>query len=160
MMRIKASGMIGTVALGIAIAASAPLAPANSGTSDTPAHAPPPMTAPAPSSPPGVLDAREAGARYGQALGVELICYTLRTTPALEHLPGRYTGADRAAFDAEAGKVLSAWREASTCRKAGGPNPCRLVYEWSCREAMREIGPEGHRLPGLIDIKSAASTER
>lgn len=100
------------------------------------------------------LDAREAGARYGQALGVALVCYGLRTTPAADRLASAYAQTGHDAFQAEADKVLAAWREASSCRNAGGPNPCRLVYEWSCRDAIREIGPQGSKIPGLVEEKS------
>lgn len=101
-----------------------------------------------------LIPPREAGARYGQGLGVALICYGLRTTPAFEQLPSQYGGQDRAAFDAETEKVLAAWREASTCKKAGGPNACRLIHEWSCSAAVREIGPQGTVLPGLIEANT------
>jgi hypothetical protein len=97
------------------------------------------------------LPPREAGARYGQALGVALVCYGLRTTSALDRLPTTYTNNSRQAFQEEADKVLAAWREASTCRTAGGPNSCRLIHEWSCRDAILEIGPNGTKMPGLIE---------
>lgn len=100
------------------------------------------------------LEPREAGARYGQALGVALVCYGLRTTSATEKLQSAYSGGDKAAFQAEADKVLSAWREASGCRTAGGPNSCRLAHEWSCRDAVREIGPDGTKFPGLVEAKN------
>lgn len=100
------------------------------------------------------LDARQAGARYGQALGVALVCYGLKTTPAVERLPTNYTGADADLFKAESEKVLLAWRDAKTCKKAGGPNECRLIHEWSCRDAVLEIGPEGTKLPGLVEPKN------
>jgi hypothetical protein len=97
---------------------------------------------------------REAGARYGQALGVALICYGLRTTPAMDRLPSQYTGDARTEFDSESEKTLAAWREAGSCKKAGGPNPCRLVHEWSCSAALKEIGPEGTALRGLVEQKT------
>jgi hypothetical protein len=102
------------------------------------------------------LDPREAGARYGQAMGVALVCYGLRTTPATDRLKAKYSGADQDAFQTEAEKVLSAWREASTCQSAGGPNACRLAHEWSCQAALREIGPRGSKLPGLITEKTSS----
>ncbi len=89
------------------------------------------------------LPPREAGARHGQALGVALICYGLHTTPAVQRLPAEYAGDARAAFESESQKTLAAWREAGSCKAAGGPNACRLVHEWSCRAALLEIGPEG-----------------
>ncbi len=107
-----------------------------------------------------VLDPREAGARYGQALGVALMCYGAETTPAATRLPDKFGGAERTAFQAEADKVLTAWREASSCRNAGGPNPCRLLHEWSCRDAMKEIGPQGTKLPGLITEKTSAHSNK
>jgi hypothetical protein len=100
------------------------------------------------------LEAREAGARYGQALGVALVCYGLKTTPAVERLAAAYPEADQDTFRAEAERVLAAWRASSTCQKSGGPNPCRLAHEWSCRDALREIGPDGTRLPGLVELRN------
>ena len=97
------------------------------------------------------LDARAAGARYGQALGVALVCYGVKTTPALDKLPATYSGPEAELFKAESEKVLLAWRDAKTCKRAGGPNECRLIHEWSCRDAMREIGPQGNKLPGLVE---------
>ncbi|WP_439542039.1 hypothetical protein [Hyphomicrobium sp.] len=126
-----------TLAAAIAAGAEAPSTPAGTA-----------VTLPAP------LPPREAGARYGQALGVALICYGLRTTPALERLPSQYTGDARTEFDSESEKVLAAWREAGSCKKAGGPNACRLVHAWSCRAALNEIGPEGAILPGLVEQKT------
>jgi hypothetical protein len=89
-------------------------------------------------------------------MGVALVCYGLRTTPATDRLKATYSGPDQDAFQTEAEKVLSAWREASTCRSAGGPNACRLAHEWSCQGAMREIGPRGSKLPGLIAEKTSS----
>jgi hypothetical protein len=106
------------------------------------------VTLPAPLAP------REAGARYGQALGVALICYGLRTTPAIERLASQYQGDARTQFDSESEKIVASWRAASSCQKAGGPNACRLVHEWSCAAALREIGPEGTVLPGLVEQKT------
>jgi hypothetical protein len=106
------------------------------------------------------LPAREAGARYGQALGVALICYGLRTTPAVDRLPSQYQGDARSQFDAESAKIVTSWRDASSCKKAGGPNACRLMHEWSCAAAFREIGPEGTALPGLVEQKNAVNRPR
>jgi hypothetical protein len=99
------------------------------------------------------LNAREAGARYGQALGVALVCYGVRTrSEALASLAATYSDAsERENFQTEADKVLKSWQEASSCRKAGGPNECRLIHEWSCRDALLEIGPAGTKAPGLVE---------
>lgn len=103
---------------------------------------------------PAPLPPREAGARYGQALGVALICYGLRTTPAVDRLASQYQGDARTQFDAESEKIATSWRETGSCKKAGGPNACRLVHAWSCAAALREIGPEGTVLPGLVEQKT------
>jgi prophage DNA circulation protein len=102
---------------------------------------------------PAALSARDAGARYGQALGVALVCYGLRTRPeALASLAATYSDASgREDFQAEADKVLKSWQEASSCQRAGGPNTCRLIHEWSCRDALLEIGPSGTKAPGLVE---------
>ncbi len=89
------------------------------------------------------LAAPDAGARYGQALGVAIVCYGLKTTPRVDALKSTYAGGDRAAFKSAADEVIAGWQEARGCRLAGGPNECRLSIEWSCREALGEIGPEG-----------------
>lgn len=100
---------------------------------------------------------REAGARHGQAMGVVLLCYGLKTTPALDRLPEKYTGTDRAAFDDESRKVIAAWQDAGSCQQQRDPNICRLTYEWSCSAAVREIGPDGTVLPGLVEPKTEAA---
>lgn len=97
------------------------------------------------------IDPRAAGARHGQALGVALVCYGLKTTKAVENLPSAYSGEDLTAFKKESEKVLLSWQKAKSCVKAGGPNECRLIFEWSCRDALKEIGPEGTQLKGLVE---------
>jgi len=99
------------------------------------------------------LSARQAGARFGQAAGVELICYDLRTTNVVNELRAKYQDGTLAEFDDEAAKILAAWKSALSCRKATGPNECRLSHLWSCQQAWREIGPEGTAVPGLIEPK-------
>lgn len=100
------------------------------------------------------VDAKLAGARFGQALGSELICYGLKSTEKAKALPAKYTGDDAAAFSRESDKVLAAWREAATCKNAKGPNECRLLFEASCSAAFREIGPNGTSIPGLVEQKT------
>jgi hypothetical protein len=95
--------------------------------------------------------AKEAGLRYGQAMGVARVCYGLRTTEAAARLEHTYQGADGEAFRAEAERILASWQDALSCTKSGGPNECRLIYEMSCRDAYREIGPEGSAFPGLVE---------
>lgn len=101
-------------------------------------------------SPAAAMTPAEAGTRYGQALGVALVCYGMKTTEAVQKLAANYTGDDAKSFQAAADKTLINWQEAKSCVKAGSPNACRLIHEWSCRDALREIGPEGAALPGLV----------
>lgn len=101
----------------------------------------------------GALSPRAAGVRYGQAAGVALVCYGLKVTSASDALKARFEGEALAQFNEEAEKVLASWREMDQCTKSPGPNECRLAHEWSCRDAMREIGPGGSAVPGLVDVK-------
>lgn len=102
---------------------------------------------------PSLLSPNEAGARYGQALGVELMCLDLKMQPAAEALKATYQGTGLDTFTAQSNKVLEMWKDALSCRQAGGPNECKLSHMWSCREALKEIGPGGSKIPGLIGPK-------
>ena len=117
----------------------------------TPAHLQPAATT-QPSVKP--LSAKDAGARYGEAAGAALVCYGLKITPQVAELRGRYQGADLAEFDAQAGKVLKAWRAALDCEHAEGPNDCKVSQQWSCRQALQEIGPSGSEVRGLVEPKN------
>jgi hypothetical protein len=101
----------------------------------------------------GPLSAKDAGARYGEAAGAALVCYGLRITPQVADLRGRYQGDELAEFDAQAAKILEAWRETLTCTHAEGPNDCKISQQVSCRQALQEIGPSGSALPGLVEPK-------
>jgi len=96
---------------------------------------------------------REAGARYGQAAGVALVCYGMRITGGSEELKSKYQGEDLAAFNDQAGRILTMWKDTLSCKNAKGPNECRLSHAFSCAEAMKEIGPAGTKLPGLVEEK-------
>lgn len=96
---------------------------------------------------------REAGARYGQAAGVALLCYGMRTTGASEKLRSNYQGQALADFTDQAERILVMWKDTLSCKHAGGPNQCRLSHAFSCAEAMKEIGPAGTKLPGLVEEK-------
>ena len=107
-------------------------------------------TAPADAKP---LSAKDAGARYGEAAGAALVCYGLRITPQVAELRARYQGADQAEFDAQASKILQAWRGTLNCEQADGPNDCKVSQQWSCRQALQEIGPSGSAVRGLVEPK-------
>lgn len=111
----------------------------------------PASTTPADAKP---LSAKDAGARYGEAAGAVLVCYGLRITPQVADLRARYQGADLAEFDAQAGKILQAWRETLDCQHAEGPNDCKVSQQWSCRQALQEIGPSGSAVRGLVEPKN------
>ncbi|MEQ1576807.1 MAG: hypothetical protein ABL894_04065 [Hyphomicrobium sp.] len=98
---------------------------------------------------------REAGARYGQAAGVALLCYGMRTTGAAEVLKSKYQGEALAAFTDQAERILGMWKDTLSCKHAGGPNQCRLSHAYSCAEAMKEIGPNGSKLAGLVEERPA-----
>jgi hypothetical protein len=97
------------------------------------------------------LTAKEAGARYGEAAGAVLVCYGLKITPQVAELRARYQGDDLTEFDAQAGKILKSWRETLNCEHAEGPNDCKVSQQWSCRQAMQEIGPSGSAVRGLVE---------
>jgi hypothetical protein len=99
------------------------------------------------------LSAKEAGARYGEAAGAVLVCYGLKITPQVADLRARYQGDDLTEFDAQAGKILKVWRETLNCQHADGPNDCKVSQQWSCRQAMEEIGPSGSAVRGLVAPK-------
>ena len=96
---------------------------------------------------------REGGARYGQAAGVALVCYGMRVTDLPEVLKSKYQGQALADFNDQAGRILEMWKDTLSCKHAGGPNQCRLSQAFSCAEAMKEIGPIGSKLPGMVDAK-------
>lgn len=103
------------------------------------------------SAEPETLSAAEAGARYGQARGAGDLCEGLRPSAKVETLSASYGGADLDAFNAAASKVFQAWEDTMTCKQ--GPNECRRAHDLSCAEAVREIGPDGSRLPGLLEAR-------
>lgn len=93
----------------------------------------------------------EAGARQGQAIGAALVCPGVTLTKKAEDLTRLYSGRDLELFNAQAAKVADLWSNIRNCGRAGGPDQCRIVNQMSCKEAVREIGPQGVRLPGLIE---------
>lgn len=101
------------------------------------------------------LSATEAGRRYGEAAGAALVCYGLKITPRFEELRARYQGDDLSIFDSEAKKTVAAWRRTQTCELAGGPNDCKVSQQWSCRQAVQDVGPQGTAVPGLLEHKHA-----
>lgn len=99
------------------------------------------------------LTAKDAGARYGEAAGAALVCYGLQITPRVAELRARYQGDQLAEFDAQAGKILQAWQSTRDCEHSDGPNDCKVSQQWSCRQALQEIGPSGTAVRGLVEPK-------
>ncbi len=132
--KIAAALILSTITAGIAAAA-----------------APPAITLAAEEA--SALPALEAGARYGEAAGAALVCYGLKITPRVADLRARYQGDDLSVFDAQAAKILQAWRQTLSCEQADGPNDCKISQQWSCRQALQEIGPSGTTVQGLVEPK-------
>jgi hypothetical protein len=105
---------------------------------------------PSPTTP--MLSPREAGARYGQALGAVEVCFGAKVTAKAAGLTNSYAGADQAAFKAEAAKILNAWVKVKGCVDQADPNRCKIIMDKSCLAAEAEIGPEGRALQGLVDF--------
>lgn len=96
------------------------------------------------------LSPKDAGARYGQAIGASLSCRGARLTPAAQRLEAAYAGAALEEFKSAAAKIAALWRTAMSCEKAREINACRLMMERNCAIAASEIGPRGAALPGLL----------
>ncbi len=92
----------------------------------------------------------EAGARYGQALGVLEICIGSKTTDKVAALQAAYTGDDATTFKAQATKVYEAWVKVKNCSNKTDPNQCKIIMDRSCEAAFNEIGPNGTAAPGLV----------
>lgn len=105
-------------------------------------------------TPDAKLPPKDAGARYGEAAGAALVCHGLQITPRVAELRARYQGTELAEFDAQAGKILEAWRSTLSCEHAEGPNDCKISQQWSCRQALQEVGPSGTAVRGLVAPKN------
>jgi hypothetical protein len=116
----------------------------------SPAHA---GEAEAAKAPPGSSEAREAGARYGQALGVLEICYGSKITAKGEALPQQFSGDTGELFKAQAAKVYDAWVKVKGCSNQFDPNQCKIIMDKSCLDAEKEIGSNGSAIPGLVEFQ-------
>ena len=95
---------------------------------------------------------KDAGARYGQALGVLEVCYGSKLTDKAKTLEGTYTGADLETFKAQAAKVYEAWVKVRGCTNQKDPNTCKIIMDRSCQAAQAEIGANGTAFAGLVDF--------
>lgn len=99
-------------------------------------------------------DPREAGIRYGQALGMAAVCVNMQPTAKAEALARAFSGQDLETFRKQADAVLLSWKKLLQCGHTKDPNPCRLSHQMSCREAFKEIGTYGAVAPGLVELGS------
>lgn len=102
--------------------------------------------------PPAPPSAKDAGARFGQALGVLEICHGSTLTGKAKSLGEAFTGADQVAFKAEAAKVYQAWNGVKACANQSDPNQCKIIMDKSCAAAEAEIGASGTAVPGLVEF--------
>lgn len=114
------------------------------------ANDPVPVTAPTPLSAP--VSAKDAGARYGQALGALEICHGSKVTDKANTLGNAYQGADQDAFKAQAAKVYEAWHAVKNCANPRDPNQCKIIMDKSCAIAEADIGAAGSVMPGLVEF--------
>ena len=98
------------------------------------------------------LTAKDAGTRYGQALGAIEICYGSKVTDKAKALEADYAGAELEDFKTQAAKVLEKWLKVKDCRKQNDPNQCKIIMDKSCLAAEAEIGPAGTAMPGLVEF--------
>lgn len=95
---------------------------------------------------------RDAGIRYGQAAGMAAVCLDMKPTEKAEALSSSFTGSELEKFKVQAETVLQSWKKTLSCAHKVDPNPCRLAHQMSCKEAFKEIGPNGTVAPGLVEL--------
>lgn len=98
------------------------------------------------------LTAKDAGQRYGQALGALEVCHGSKLTAKADGLSQSYSGAELEAFKAAAAGVFEAWNGVKNCVNAADPNQCKIIMDKSCLAAEAEIGATGKALAGLVDF--------
>ncbi len=137
-MPIRCLGAFAAVAVNVALIPSA-----YAGEQAATADAPPPAAA---------ISPKDAGARYGQALGAVEICFGSKVTDKTKRLENYYSGSDQEDFKAQAAKIYEAWRKVKSCADQVDPNRCKIIMDKSCLAAEAEIGSGGNVLPGLVDF--------
>ena len=95
------------------------------------------------------ISARDAGARYGQALGALEVCSGAKITAKAHALSATYAAADQDAFKAQTAKIFDAWIKVKGCTDQGDPNTCKIVMDKSCLAAAGEIGASAALSLGL-----------
>jgi hypothetical protein len=141
-MIIRRSSLARAALVSISLAVLSPLTAA----ADEPAPAATSSTATA------ALAPKEAGARYGQALGAAEVCFGSKVTEKAKGLEASYSGADQDAFKGQAAKIFEAWHKVKNCADQVDPNRCKIIMDKSCLAAENEIGANGNVVPGLVDF--------
>ena len=98
------------------------------------------------------LTPKDAGLRYGQALGALEVCHGSKLTAKADGLSQSYSGAELEAFKAAAAGVFEAWNGVKNCVNAADPNQCKIIMDKSCLAAEAEIGATGKVIGGLVDF--------
>lgn len=98
------------------------------------------------------LSPRDAGARFGQALGALEICHGASLTAAGDALRSAFAGSDNEVFKAQAAKIFDAWMAVKNCVNGRDPNQCKIIMDKSCAAAEAEIGKNGAIMPGLVEF--------
>ena len=111
-----------------------------------------PLAAEPVATPVSTISARDAGARYGQALGAVEVCFGSKITAKAHALSATYSVADQDAFKAQTAKIFDAWIKVKGCTDQGDPNTCKIVMDKSCLAAEGEIGASGSAIPGLVEF--------
>ncbi len=99
-----------------------------------------------------MLSPKEAGARYGQALGAVEICIGSKVTDKAKALGEPFKDAELEDYKKQAAKVYDAWLKVKGCSRQVDPNQCKIIMDKSCEAAEAEIGPTGKVMPGLVEF--------
>lgn len=97
---------------------------------------------------------KDAGLRYGQALGAIEVCHGSKLTAKANSLSQSFSGAELESFKAAAAGVFEAWNGVKNCVNAADPNQCKIIMDKSCLLAEDEIGRSGKAVPGLVEFAS------
>lgn len=97
----------------------------------------------------------EKGQLYGLALAAAEFCPAGVITDKAKAFAAEVQGADAAVFQAEADKIVAAWRLGTKCSELELDQNqlamCRTAHLRNCRAAWIQLGPDGNVRPGFID---------
>lgn len=97
----------------------------------------------------------EHGQLYGLALAAAEFCPGGIVTDKAKAYAAEFKGADGEVFNAEATKIVEAWRSGTKCPEAEMDRQqltmCRTAHLRNCRAAWIQLGTEGSMRQGFID---------